>query len=234
MEDTPTRPSSRLHRSLQRSGIRLLWWLSGLVFGVVLGILTLSYFTAGSIYEFEDSVDLDQPLPDVDAIVCLAGGRGRIQLASDIWNRYRQERQDRQAPVLYLSGMGKHSNWDILSVQIRPDVLKYLQFRDVVIETESLNTDENAEVLKQFAVERKWYRFLLITSSYHMKRARYIMVRTLKTGRSKSEQAKLEIETLSVHQEPFTARDWRSSLHGIRVTLVEYLKWVVFRIFWDA
>ena len=43
---------------------------------MTLGALALAYVMAGDIYEYQDTVD-GVHLPEVDAIVCLAGGRGR-------------------------------------------------------------------------------------------------------------------------------------------------------------
>src|SRR5690348_11457137 len=58
-------------------------------FGMISGCLTLgiAYYSAGEIYEYQDTVD-GAHLPNIDAIVCLAGGRGRIAAAGDLWYRY--------------------------------------------------------------------------------------------------------------------------------------------------
>ena len=58
--------------------------LALIALGMALGSLLLAYLSAGEIYEYQDSVD-GVHLPPVDAIVCLAGGRGRIAAAGDIW-----------------------------------------------------------------------------------------------------------------------------------------------------
>ena len=39
----------------------------------------------------------------------------------------------------------------------------------------------------------------------------------------------VQIDTLSVFQEPFEAVEWRGSLHGIHVTVLEYVKWVYYK-----
>src|SRR3954468_23943056 len=62
-------------------------FLGSMLLGMALGVLTLAFVLAGDIYEYQDTVD-GVHLPEVDAIVCLAGGRGRIMAAGDIWYRY--------------------------------------------------------------------------------------------------------------------------------------------------
>ena len=211
----------------------------GLIVGAVLvvGITVFAYFSAGEIYDYTDTVD-GVHLPQVDAIVCLAGGRGRIAAAGDLWYRYWEMAQvpeknpgrspsPRTTPILYISGMGKQSNWNVLARQVRRGVLEVLRPSDVILETESSNTEQNASWLAHYAMEHGWERVLLMTSRYHMKRARYIFDRVFK----KADPA-IAIETLSIYQEPFEPGEWRSGLHGIHVTTVEYLKWLYYKLFW--
>lgn len=44
------------------------------------------------------------------------------------------------------------------------------------------NTKEEAEALRQLILQQGWKRILLVTSSYHTRRARYICARTLPAG----------------------------------------------------
>jgi len=203
----------------------------------VIGLSAIFLFTAGTylfsgeIYDYQDSVD-GTHLPVVDAIVCLAGGRGRIAAAGDVWYHYWEVAHEDpdlmpKVPVLYFSGMGRQTNWVQLSKQFRRGVTQVLRPEGVIIEKESSNTDTNARWLVRFAQENHWRRILLMTSSYHMKRARFMFDRVLKY-----QENPIEVETLSVYQEPFATDEWRSDLNGIRVTLIEYLKWVYYKSFW--
>jgi uncharacterized SAM-binding protein YcdF (DUF218 family) len=206
--------------------------------GMTLGALALALVLAGDIYEYQDSVD-GVHLPEVDAIVCLAGGRGRIAAAGDIWYRYWAASHApltgvaaalaEPAPTLYLSGTDPKFTWRLLAHQLRRGVLDVIQPADVVLETESVNTEANARYLARYAREHDWERVLLITSPYHMKRARYMFEQVMK-----DEGLELEIETLSAFQEPFEPGEWRGSFHGTRVTLIEFLKWVYYKSFWRA
>lgn len=202
--------------------------------GMTLGALVLAYVMAGEIYEYQDTVD-GVHLPDVDAIVCLAGGRGRIAAAGDIWYRYWElahtplvgtgkNSVPDKTPILYLSGMGQKSTWKVLGKQLRRGVLDTIKPENVVLETESVNTEANARYLARYAKAHQWEKILLMTSPYHMKRARFIF-----DGILKAQGLAVDIETLSVYQEPFEPGEWRSSFHGTRVTITEFLKWVYYK-----
>lgn len=209
----------------QSQGVRSFLASLGLfTFGLGIGTFLLAFLLAGDIYDYEDSIDLDD-LPRVDAIVCLGGGRGRIAAAGEIWQRYRVKRGQAKAPILYFSGMGKQTNWSLLGKQIEAKIVDEIPTQLVVIEKESFNTIANAHWLIQYARIHHWKKILLLTSSYHMRRAVLIFEEVLRIS-----DYPLEIETLSVVQEPFQSRKWKGDLNGVRVTLLEYAKWVYYRV----
>jgi uncharacterized SAM-binding protein YcdF (DUF218 family) len=214
-----------------------------LLVGCLLGVLTVGLISAGDLYDYQDSVD-GVHLPQVEVIVVLGGGRGRIAAAGDVWYRYWELAHPGQRafsapsskpavdkaqdpPVLYLAGMGPQSSFQILSKQMRSGVRDMIHARDVIIENESLNTVENAWHFARYAQEKGWTKVLLITSRYHMKRAKFLF-----EGFFWALERPIDIETLSVYQEPFEPGEWRKSLNGMEVTLIEYLKWVGYRNFW--
>jgi uncharacterized SAM-binding protein YcdF (DUF218 family) len=210
-----------------------------MLLGMALGVLTLAFVLAGDIYEYQDTVD-GVHLPDVDAIVCLAGGRGRIMAAGDIWYRYWElsqtpvrgagkSPQPKAPPIFYVSGMGPQSNWQVFARQLRRGVNEVVKSENVILERESSNTETNAEWVARYASERGWDHVLLVTSSYHMKRARFIFERVL---RARNPENPVGVETLSVFAEPFEPGEWRTAFHGIRVTLIEYFKWIYYKSFW--
>lgn len=201
------------------------------------GLIVL-FVLAGEIYDYTDTVD-GVNLPEVDAVVCLAGGRGRIASAADVWYRYwelthapRVGKSVRgKVPVLYLSGMGERASWTTVQKQVRPGVLAALKPTNTVIETESANTVENAKWMLRYGREHGWTRILLVTSRYHMRRARMIFERvfSLPEEGAPAVRAPIEVETMSVYQEPFEPGEWREDNQGIRVTLTEYVKLVYYR-----
>jgi uncharacterized SAM-binding protein YcdF (DUF218 family) len=201
--------------------------------GVVISSVIMAFILAGQIYDYQDTVNAFH-LPEVDVIVCLGGGKGRIAAAGDLWSRYWAQSQQssapfRKIPILYFSGMGRQVSWPSLSRQIRREVLQTIRPQDVLVENESSNTQANALWLARYAQERHWQRVLLLTSSYHLKRARFIFDHILNPDTS---NPVIQVETLSVFQEPFTMDKWRTDLNGIRVTLLEYIKSVYYRWIW--
>jgi uncharacterized SAM-binding protein YcdF (DUF218 family) len=199
------------------------------VLGLFSGVLLFTFFKAGTIYEYNDTLD-GAFLPPADAIVVLAGGRGRIAAAGDFWFRYfeREEAGEIEAaPFLYISGMGPNSNWTTFEHSVRPGVLKAMKPSNVVLETESRNTEENALWIVKNARLRGWKRIVLMTSPYHMRRSRYIFDKVMAQT-----ELKLEIDSLTIYQETFSSEEWRDSLNGIRVTMYEYLKWLYYTTFW--
>ncbi len=185
---------------------------------------------AGVLYEYSDTLD-GAHLPPADSIVVLAGGRGRIAAAGDFWFRY-FEREESGAPVtspiLYISGMGPNSNWVTFEKSIRPGVLKVMKPSNVVLETESKNTEENALWVVKNARLRGWKRIVLMTSPYHMRRSKFMFAKVLEAA-----DLKLELDTLTIYQEAFSAEEWRDSFNGVRVTIFEYLKWLYYTTFWQ-
>jgi uncharacterized SAM-binding protein YcdF (DUF218 family) len=211
---------------------RILLHLGFLWAGFLVGALALPLILAGDIYDYQDTVD-GVHLPPVDVIVCLAGGRGRIAAAGDLWYRYweiaHRKNPPGNPPLLYISGMGPQSNWSVLMRQLRAGVRPVVQPENVLLETDSQNTESNALWLARNARKYDWKRILLITSAYHMRRATLIFDKVL---RAKGHV--VEIQTLSAFQDPFEPGEWRSSIHGIHVTIIEYIKWVYYKYLWKA
>lgn len=236
-------------RERNRRISRIYRGILGLGGGLVL-ILGLGLSSAESVYDYQDTVD-GVHLPPVQAIVVLAGGRGRIAAAGDIWNRYRErsevpakasQQTTEGLPVLYVSGVGPQSTFKVIQGQLRPGVTEVIRPDQVVIENESTNTEENALWLARYARERSWNRVLLITSSYHMKRARLIFSRILERDAADRNALRanqsprapsVQVDTLSVYQEPFEPGEWMTSVHGTRVTIGEYFKWLYYTRFWE-
>jgi uncharacterized SAM-binding protein YcdF (DUF218 family) len=204
--------------------------IGALLLGMALGTLMLALISAGDVYDYQDTVD-GTHLPEVDAIVCLAGGRGRIAAAADIWYRYWEMAQippkEREVPILYMSGTGPKANWNTIVRQFRPGVLQVIKPSDIILEKNSANTEENALWFARYAEEYGWKRVLLVTSRYHMRRARFIFDSFLKF-----QKLPVGVETMSVYQEPFEPGEWHSGVHGVRVTVIEYLKWAYYKSVW--
>ena len=229
-------------------------WLRGVLALVFGGLLAASYLwlrgAADAVYAYQDTVD-GVHLPQVDAIVVLAGGRGRISAAGDLWYRYRVDLkagglhaapQSSPRPILYFSGLGSQSTWNSIRGQLRSGVTQVIEPQDAVLETQSTNTEQNAQWLLRYARERGWKSILLVTSRYHMRRAKLIFQRLIEKDRQLRRMLRPEgaeppelirVETLSVYQEPFEPGEWSGDLQGIRVTLGEFFKWLYYAHLWE-
>ncbi len=217
-------------------------WLLALLqvgVGITLGVAMVFTFSAGAIYEYRDSLD-GAVLPKVDTIVCLAGGKGRISAAGDLWYRYYEAHQvdsENPLPILYFSGVGPQANWSTLGKQLRPGVLKALKPENVVIENQSTNTEENALWLIRYARERQWKQVVLMTSPYHMRRAKMMFLRIIEAAQALGVGDRMgyltSIETLSVIQDPYEPGEWYSTFQGVRVTVFEYFKLLYYQTFWQ-
>jgi len=199
----------------------------------VSGFFVFAALFAGDVYEYEktpafkwneDRIEvLRRPLPKVDAIVCLAGAKNRISAASLIWDQYQKSILIKK-PLLYFAGLGHRSTWNTVLQQVPEEVRDRLNQKNVVLETESLNTEENARWLAHFAYGRNWKKILLVTSSYHMKRANFLFQQEFNKV-----EVPIQIGAFSVETPPFTSDEWRMSFASFRVTVLEYIKWLFHR-----
>lgn len=194
------------------------------VFSMALGALLIAYSSAGLVYDYRDTVLPPEKLKDVDVIVCLAGAKGRIKEAAELWFAY-YRRNPSNPPKLYLSGLGPKAHWAVVAPQIPEEARGVLKVSDIVMENQSTNTVENAEWFAQASDKEKWKRLVLVTSSYHMRRSLYIFRKTLGED--------YQIELYSIRQEPFTLERWMTDADSIRITLWEFLKWSYFRAFYE-
>jgi uncharacterized SAM-binding protein YcdF (DUF218 family) len=202
------------------------WILPSLLLGPISGAF-FTYFSAGEIYNTQDTIT-EHALENTDLIVCLAGGRGRITAAFELWHRYWERNQATPSPIpmLYFAGMGKKISWNLLVKPIRKEILSHITPSSLFIERESFNTKTNALYLVDELKKHSWHKIILITSSYHMRRARIIFEETFRT-----QGYFVEMSTYSITQEPFTRSHWKKSFLGIQVTFSEYLKWLYYKNF---
>lgn len=193
--------------------------------GVVLMALASSAFLfafrkAEVIYNYSDTVDLGK-LPKIDVLVILAGARGRISQGMDLWMRYRDASRYGvipKLPVFYVAGTGKDFQWKDFLEHVREGERSLIPEEMVFLEKESVNTKENAEFFFKNAHDKNWRRFVLMTSSYHMRRSEMLFDRY--------NTHKLEYWTYTVTQDPFNKLEWAKHWYGIRITLIEYLKFI--------
>lgn len=81
------------------------------------------------------------------------------------------------------------------------------------------NTREEAEALRQLAVERGWKHVLVVTSNYHTRRSRFIFYRVWPNN--------FEFRIISAHDSEFDPDSWWRSREGMKLVFHETLGIVV-------
>jgi uncharacterized SAM-binding protein YcdF (DUF218 family) len=202
--------------------MRLAAVLVSILIGCVFSAVIFMWLAAGEIYDYRDSFDLGRDARDVDVVVVLAGGKGRIPHAVEVWRKIREVRGAQAEPVLFLSGVGARLGPESLQSQgVAESDIRLLNRNNLVIENVSENTFENAQLFASFARQKAWKSVLLVTAGYHMRRAEFILRRAL------DPEVRLRTETLD--SERFGRNEWRKDEYSIRVTTLEYLKWLYYR-----
>ena len=151
-----------------------------------LGSLLLLFYALGFVLF---AFTLGKPLPAVaaptDAAVVLTGGPGRIEHGIDVL-------KDRKTQRLLIAGADPAVTKGDLAHRI-PGARPWLKCC-VDLGSESVDTRSNAEEAGRWLARRKYRSLRLITSDWHMRRARYEFEKVL--GR------KYQLETDAVRTEP--------------------------------
>jgi uncharacterized SAM-binding protein YcdF (DUF218 family) len=202
--------------------MRTLAIILALFSGVIIASAAFLWIAAGEIYDYEDSFHLPQDASNIDVVLCLAGGKKRIPLAIDVWMKIKKIDEGKNVPVLFLSGVGPKMGFETLKEQgIPKEVLADLKSEDVLFENVSENTFENAQIFASFVKQKKWRHVLLVTAGYHMRRAQFILKKVLDPD--------VEIKTMTVDAVHFDRNQWHNDPYAVRVTLMEYIKWLYYR-----
>jgi uncharacterized SAM-binding protein YcdF (DUF218 family) len=178
--------------------------LKGLFSLLVLALLILSVLFVDFVYK---TFSLSQREVRTDAVVVLAGGRGRVE----------------EGVKLYREGKGRL----LFLVGVDPLVKKGELFQgegaeDVFLEKVSRNTLENAIFARDLITRHKVSSITLITSRYHMKRATLIFRNAL-------------AKDIAIYPHPVDSRnlkeDWWVHRGSFRLLFSEFYKYCMFRFF---
>lgn len=166
-----------------------------------------------NLYKFPQ-IDSANSLPRDASIICLGGGKGRIAAAFSLYSSgIGQE--------LMFIGVGKKSTAASLLKIHAPDLkIPEEKLATIQVETESKNTFENAVAVGKFLEKNpNLNKLILVTSAYHMRRAKYLV--------EQEARRKIEITLYNPPNEGIEEKTWWHSLIGIQVTVVEYLKFLM-------
>lgn len=182
--------------------------LKGLFSLAVVILLALAILFIDFVYK---TFSVSQRTDKTDAIVVLAGGRGRVEEGVRLYREH-------QASYLFLIG-------------VDPSVRKSDLFRErkggaggegVFLEKVSRNTLENALYARNMILTKKVGSIRLITSRYHMKRAVLLFRSVLP-------------REIAIYPHPVDTKnlkeEWWSHCGSFRLLFSEFYKYCLFRLF---
>ena len=204
--------------------IKTLAIILSLLSGALLSASIFLWIAAGEIYDYEDTFQATLDAPVTDVVLCLAGGKKRIAYATNLWFKIKQEDEAAhlKPPVLFLSGVGPKAGVETLIEQgVSRDLVSQLKKDEVVFENISENTFENAQLFAAFVRQNHWRNVVLVTAGYHMRRAQFILKKVLDPD--------VVVKTATVDAVHFDRNQWHQDAYAIRVTAMEYIKWLYYR-----
>jgi uncharacterized SAM-binding protein YcdF (DUF218 family) len=154
---------------------------------------------------------VDQRNVKADAVVVLAGGRGRVEEGIKLF-------REQRGRYLFLVGVDRMvRKSDLFREQSGSE-----EGERVFLENNSRNTLENAIYAREMIVKRQVNSILLITSRYHMKRATLIFRNTLP-------------KDIAIYPYPVDSKnlkeEWWSHGGSFRLLFREFYKYCLFRFF---
>jgi uncharacterized SAM-binding protein YcdF (DUF218 family) len=159
-------------RNLRSQTGGILSSLISLLFVIVL--CAVLYFARGPILRFAgETWVVEDPLDRADAIIVLSDDNFYADRATRAADLYRHG----MAPIVVASGRRLRPYAGIAEL-MEHDLIERGVPKDKIVRIShnAENTREEAQVLAQQALERKWRSVIVVTSNYHTRRARYIFL----------------------------------------------------------
>lgn len=152
------------------------------------------------------------PLDRADVIIVLSGGRGdeRVRQAAAL---YRQ----RYAPLVLLSGGEEMVGISIPELQRRQALGRGIPARALLIEPGSTSTREQAELLRPMLERRGARRAIVVTSTFHTRRTRYIFRKVFRGSG-------IDVRVSPVEGDWFSPEAWWTRDQDTEQVVLEYIK----------
>ena len=170
------------------------------------------------LYEYPPNPPLES-LPKDAVIICLAGGKHRIEAAYALFAEGVGER-------LLIVGAGRKATVMGLARLQGVEVAQKIpwdRFEKIQVETESRNTIENAYAVKRYVEQNpNVKKIILLTSSYHVRRAQFMISHQI--------PADVSITPFTPPNEQLGRKNWWHSWLGIQLTVEEYFKYLMARV----
>jgi uncharacterized SAM-binding protein YcdF (DUF218 family) len=179
-------------------------FLKGLFSLVIIALLVLSVLFVDFVYK---TYSVAQREVRTDAIVVLAGGRGRVEEGIRLF-------KEGQGKQLFLIGVDP--------LVKKGELYKGKRADDVFLEKVSRNTLENAIYARDLITQNKVTSITLITSRYHMKRSTLIFRNAL-------------AKDVAIYPHPVDSsnlkEDWWIHRGSFKLLFSEFYKYCMFRFF---
>jgi uncharacterized SAM-binding protein YcdF (DUF218 family) len=158
---------------------------------------------------------VQDPLEPAGAIVVLSGGHGdeRVRQAAALYRR-------RLAPLVVLSGaveVGGITVADLMRLQASRHGIPQSA---LLLETKSTSTRESALFVRPLLERRGIRRAIVVTSSFHTKRSRYIFRKVFR-------RSPVQIRIYPVQRDVFDPTQWWKSERDTEDLVLEYVKLAV-------
>ena len=180
-------------------------------------ILLALLFCAYTAYVFNDFIEDIHSVCSTDdmaeAVVVLTGGKGRVEAGLDLLEKGRGN-------SLIITGVHEDSSLDAIFTN---KIAKHLRGR-IILEKKAKSTYENAIEVRRILDSTNRRSMILITSGYHMVRARYIFSRVMPKG--------IKVSTYAVATSNFDEERWWDG-KGLGLVVLEFVKYRWYR-FWFA
>lgn len=201
MLNMPGRERSQPTLSMKKSAV-----ISAIIF--VLGI-----FTAFSFYEFSLSFYDDYSLQkyEVDAVAVLTGGRGRLSPALRLFT-------ETNSKWFLIAGVGEKIS---LTSIFSSNELNNVDPEKIILEKYSRSTYQNATYARDILLEKGVRSVILVTSTYHIKRALLIFRSIFPEN--------VYVLPYAVESDNFLSENWFRSAKGLKLAILEYLKYQWYR-----
>ena len=194
--------------------------------GIILKLLALlmCLFVLGAIYllrrpllrEAAGLLIINEALQPSDAIVVLGDDNYPADRAARAAELYR----DRWAPRVVASGRYLRPYASIADLERRDLVERGVDAAHVVhFPHNAANTREEAFALRELIEKQRWRRVMVVTSTYHTRRARYVFRRALDPA--------TELRVVAARDAGFNPDAWWESRSGVKIFFRELLAWPV-------
>jgi uncharacterized SAM-binding protein YcdF (DUF218 family) len=155
---------------------------------------------------------VEDPLAPADVIVVLSGGEGdeRVRQAAALYHAG-------YAPVVVLSGGGAVLGEATAQILRRQALARGIPDRALVYERTSTSTGEQARNLREILARRRVRRAIVVTSSYHTRRTRYLFRRAFA-------DSGIDVRVYPVRHDVFDPDGWWTREQDTERVVLEYIK----------